>query len=132
MVLSVKNDSETGKPQVVYSEQLDLFEKSGKLKFNTTKTSIDSAPVDEDEQPNEFVWNEASRIMNLKYWRNESAESHLIVLTQNRVVSFPWRFCELKLDARKCNNSLYPYCVWFNGRCSDINGIAMRFHTFRI
>lgn len=129
LVLSVRPNLET-KPEVVYSEQLSLFDDRGNLVFNATNTSVrtnneEKSSTNETESGRkEFEFEPSRSIMSLKYWRNDT--SHLIAMTQQKVISLPWRFCELKLDASKCNNSLYPYCVWFNGRCLNAFGASKR------
>lgn len=136
MVLSVKTDPETNKPRLVYSEQMSLFGADSFIKPQASPSS-----QSEGEGAAESSSAEASvSIMNLKHWRSSSSSnqtsdtnsSHLIVVTPTRVVSLPWRFCELKLEAAKCNNSLYPYCVWYNGRCSSVQAaVSMRYATLR-
>ena len=47
----------------------------------------------------------------------------LIIMTQNKVISLPAHYCSLKTQAKQCDNSIYPYCIWSNKsmQCVEFN-----------
>lgn len=110
MLSFVVKDNVDLKQEVIYSEKLNIFDEDGKLAFNYTLNSINIDPTLSLNANMKYQSNDES-IINLKYLKNEN-QSHLIMITQNRVISLPWLFCDLKKDATRCNNTLYPYCVW--------------------
>jgi hypothetical protein len=75
-------------------------------------------------QQNSYLHKKTSRnsengrsISNIKLYydkENSKSQKHLILVTQNKVLSIPAQTCHLKLEESKCNNLINPYCKWSN------------------
>lgn len=104
---SIIEEQFENKSELVYSEQMDVFEDQTVVKKQTPVSKI---------------------ISNLKLIKptfsafNTTSSRFLILATESKIMSMEYKFCGLKLDRKTCNQDMFPYCVWSEDRmkCSDV------------
>ncbi len=105
--LTKKNQTEI-QSKLIYSEELTVFaDKRLQFDFITTNRNLNL----KRSSTKIFVENES--IFNVKLFV-DNTDRRLILTTQNRVISLPAQYCAFKRDMNKCNNLIYPYCVWLS------------------
>ena len=79
--------------KLTYSEELSVFEE----KVDSSDSTIKSPQIN-----------------NIKLFKtaNYSTKAYFVLTTNTRVLAIPNAYCKLKLDKQKCNDKLFPYCVW--------------------
>jgi hypothetical protein len=94
---------------VIYSEDLNVFDDSNN---NHTKYSIHNIKL-------------IGKDLHFKSLNHTKLNLNrtLLLVTQNKVITLPASYCQLKFSRDKCNNYLYPYCIWVDQKCQsyDIN-----------
>ena len=80
---------------------------------NLTQSTMVFAEKMEIFKNNQIIKTSENEIFNIKLYE----KSHLVLVTQNRVLSFPVEnFCE-KQSKTTCENHLNPYCEWKLSKC---------------
>ena len=104
--------------KLVYSEKISILNgENDEVKFENIQTEFNEKIDKRNSESSKKQTVNTRSIQSISLYakinsNHEQINRKLIFTTQNKVISIPTQFCSAKNSFSKCNNLLYPYCVW--------------------